>query len=133
MRLLRERGPMRAMEIANALGIGRSSLSETLHTMELKVLVRRRGRHGPVSLTVPGVDVAEDTPMWVGALADAAVTLDPDDRSTLARLLSTLLRDVVARDHRSIATSACRHRWPQSMMRPPRRPAKLPFDTGFDD
>ena len=133
IRLLRERGPMRAIELANAMGIGKASLSKTIHVMELKVLVRRKRRRGPIELTVPGVDEADNTPMWSGAVADAAIALEAEDRKTLARLLGTLLRDVVARDHRSNATSARRKRWPDSMMRPPLRRVKLPFDTGFVD
>jgi hypothetical protein len=70
--------------------------------------------------------------MWHGAVADAALAMNADDRTTLAELLVTMLRDVVARDHRAIATSARRLKWPYSMMRQPLRKVKLPFDLGLD-
>ena len=132
LRLLHGYGPLRAARLADAVGVTRASMTEVLRAMERKVLVRREHRRAPVELTTSGKNLASDVSLWRGAIFDAALSVERNERAEFARVLRAMSLLIVARDNNSIATSARRVRWPYSMMRDTPRKVKLPFDTGFD-
>ncbi|GIX13225.1 MAG: MarR family transcriptional regulator [Paracoccaceae bacterium] len=96
---LARRGPMRAGELAAALGVTPATLSDSAAALVAKGLAARRrdpgdGRAVRLSLTAAGGRVAQALAGPPGALSAALAALDPRQAGALLRGLATVIRSL---------------------------------------
>lgn len=114
---IEQQGPLRVHQLADALGCTSATVSEALDALEYKDLVDRGRRRGNAIELTPNARIQLDFGYfrWDREIFLAVLRLSEDDIGTLDKTLTALIPNVLARDGRSIATSARRlpwgHRW----------------------
>lgn len=97
MSLVRFRGPMRLLDLADAMGVTAATMSDAVSALVGKGLLAKRrsasdGRAVSMALTARGRKLAERLSQWPDFLAPAIAALSTEEQQTFLRALVKMIR-----------------------------------------